>query len=87
MLTVEMIFMMSKFLEFRIPMGEIYPVFSIKFQKHPFLLLLWFISDSYSDEVLLEEDEEEEEGDENMEEYKPVEPPQQVRPFFHLFTH
>lgn len=54
------------------------------------IVLLWFISDSFSDEVLLEEDEEEEEeeeGDETMEEYKPVEPPPQVRPFFHLFTY
>lgn len=51
------------------------------------ILLLWFISDSFSDEVLLEEDEEEEEeGDENMEENKPVEPPPQVRPNFHFFT-
>lgn len=89
-------FMMSKFLGFRIHMGVIFPVCSIKFRKHTskthwtqIILLLWFISDSFSDEVLLEEDEEEEEeeGDETMEEYKPVEPPPQVRPFFHLFTY
>ncbi|XP_052697181.1 patatin-like phospholipase domain-containing protein 7 isoform X2 [Crassostrea angulata] len=34
--------------------------------------------DSFSDEVLLEEDEEEEEVDENMEDYKPIEPPPQL---------
>lgn len=44
------------------------------------------ISDSFSDEVLLEEDEEEEEVDENMEDYKPLEPPPQVRPIFQFYT-